>query len=444
MTSEQTGNRETETSFTADVLVIGAGMAGLTSARALADAGLRVLVLESQNRVGGRILTERVGDQVIELGAEFVHGRPPELLALIEEAGLTLTERDGAMLSFEDGRLTGSGEEESDDLFAPLEELEDLSGPDLSFAEFLERERVPVISQEDRFALIGYVEGFNAADHHKISAISLGMQQKAEDVIEGDRAFHVAGGYDQLPDYLARCLEQRGGALRADTLVQRVEWTPGRVEVETNQGNFSARQAVVTLPLSVLQSGRVVFHPAPGEILEQARRMHMGQVSRITLHLRERFWETLPPQPELSRLSFLFTRGGVPSVWWTTHPVPSRTLTGWTGGPRSAKLLGLSAEALGRLACDRLAEVFDVDAAFVRDQKLGCYTHNWQADPNALGAYSYIGVGGMDAPERLAEPVAETLYFAGEHTDTTAQWGTVHAAMRSGLRAARQVLAARS
>ena len=74
---------------------------------------------------------------------------------------------------------------------------------------------------------------------------------------------------------------------------------------------------------------------------------------------------------------------------------------------------------------------------------LGCSTHNWQADPNALGAYSYIGVGGLDAPERLTEPVAETLYFAGEHTDTTAQWGTVHAAMRSGLRAAQQVLAAR-
>jgi monoamine oxidase len=403
-----------------------------------------VLVLEAQNRVGGRILTERVGDQVIELGAEFVHGRPPELLALIEEAGLTLTERDGAMLSFEDGQLTGSGEEEQDDLFSPLEELEDLSGPDLSFAEFLERDRVPELSQEDRFALIGYVEGFNAADHRNISAASLGMQQKAEDAIEGDRAFHIAGGYDQLPDFLARRIEEHGGALRADTRVQRVEWRPGRVEMVTNQGNFSARQAVVTLPLSVLQSGRVVFHPAPGEILEQARRLHMGQVSRLTLHLRERFWETLPPQPELSQLSFLFTRGAVPSVWWTTHPVPSRTLTGWTGGPRSAKLLGLSAEALGRLACDRLAEVFHVDAEFVRGQMLGCYTHNWQADPNALGAYSYIGVGGMDAPERLAEPVTETLYFAGEHTDTTAQWGTVHAAMRSGLRAARQVLAARS
>jgi monoamine oxidase len=451
-TNETNGNRNaTEIFFDADVLVIGAGMAGLTAARALAEAGVRVLVLEAQNRVGGRILTERIGDQVIELGAEFVHGRPPELLALIEEAGLTLTERDGAMLSFEDGRLTGSGDEETeevtkverDDLFSPLEALQNLAGPDLSFADFLERPEIAHLSAEDRFALIGYVEGYNAADHHKISAISLGAQQKAEEAVEGDRAFHVVGGYDQLPEYLARRVEQRGGALRADTRVQRVVWRPGHVEVTTNQGNFSARQAIVTLPLSVLQSSRVVFDPAPGEILEQARRLHMGQASRITLHLRERFWEALPPQPELSQLSFLFTRGGVPSVWWTTHPAPGRTLTGWTGGPRSAKLLGLSAEALGQLACDRLAEVFRLDATYVREQVLGCSTHNWQADPNALGAYSYIGVGGMDAPERMAEPVAETLYFAGEHTDTTGQWGTVHAAMRSGLRAARQVLAAR-
>jgi len=414
-------------------------MAGLTAARALAKAGVRVLVLESQSRVGGRILTERIGDQILELGAEFVHGRPPELLALIEEAGLTLAERDGTTLSFEEGHITGE-EDERGDLFAPLEKLESFVGPDLSFAEFLEREP---ISQEERVALIGYVESYNGADSRKISAASLGRQQQAEAEIEGDRAFHVVGGYDQLPEYLARRLEEHGGALRADTRVQRVEWRPGHVEAVTNQGNFTARQAVVTLPLGVLQSGRVTFHPAPGSILTQARRLHMGQVCRITLHLRERFWETLTPQPELSELSFLFTRAMVPSVWWTTHPTRSRLLTGWVGGPRSAQLLGLSAEALGRLACERLAEVFHLDVAYVREQLLGYSTHNWQTDPNALGAYSYLGSGGMDAPERLAEPVAETLYFAGEHTDVTGHWGTVHAAIGTGVRAAEQMLSAR-
>jgi monoamine oxidase len=75
-------------------------------------------------------------------------------------------------------------------------------------------------------------------------------------------------------------------------------------------------------------------------------------------------------------------------------------------------------------------------------QKLlkGCYTHDWQHDRFALGAYSYVAAGGLNASKQMTEPVEDTLYFAGEHTDITGHWGTVHAAMRSGLRAAEQVL----
>jgi monoamine oxidase len=427
-----------------DTLVLGAGMAGLTAARALAEAGQRVLVLEARNRVGGRIWTERVGDAVIELGAEFVHGCPPELLALIEEAGLTLAERDGAMVRYENGRLTAEADEEREALFAPLEALKHFAGPDVSFAEFIARRPV---SEKARMALTRYVEGFNAADARRISAASLGVQQEAEESIEGHRAFHVVGGYDQVPQYLARRIEAMGGALRADTRVERVVWRQGHVEAMTNQGSFTAQRAIVTLPLGVLQSGRVVFDPAPGEVLTQTQRLCMGEASRITLVFRESFWresfwKTLPPQPEMAELSFLFTQEEVPSVWWTTHPMPSATLTGWVGGPRSKALLGRSAEELGRVACEQLAKVFQVDPAYLRGQLLGCSTYHWSTDEQALGAYSYLGAGGMDAPQRMAEPVAETLYFAGEHTDTTGQWGTVHAAMGSGLRAARQVLAA--
>ncbi|HWZ52478.1 MAG TPA: NAD(P)/FAD-dependent oxidoreductase [Granulicella sp.] len=443
MTTHRTTN---DPPLSADVLVIGAGMAGLAAARTLAEAGRSVLVLESQSRIGGRILTQRIGNEIIELGAEFVHGRPPELLALIAEAGLELTERSGSFVRYEHGRLIPSdgddNDDDRDDLFHPLEQLEDLTGPDLSFADYLDRQHIPK-DHPARSALIGYVEGFNAADHRLISAAALGLQQKAEQELEGDRAFHLTGGYDQLPAYLAQRTEQHGGALRTDTRVSRIHWQPGRVEAITNQGSFTARQAVVTLPLAVLQSARVAFDPAPGDVLEHARRLHMGQACRLTLHLRERFLTRLPPQPALAQLSFLFTRDKLPSVWWTVHPTPSNTFTGWVGGPRSSALLGLSAEEIGRRACDTLAEVFHLDPGYVRDQMLGCYTHNWQADPDALGAYSYVGTGGLDAPQRMSEPVADTLYFAGEHTDTAGQWGTVHAALGSGLRTARQILAAK-
>src|ERR1700758_1803879 len=127
---------------THDVIVIGAGMAGLTAARSLAEAGMKVLVAEAQDRIGGRIWTRHIGDEAIELGAEFVHGRPPELWALIDEAGIETYERDGAQVCFEDGTLSECGSE-MHDVFDPLEKLENFRGPDLSFADYLDLEGVP-------------------------------------------------------------------------------------------------------------------------------------------------------------------------------------------------------------------------------------------------------------------------------------------------------------
>src|SRR5580704_17153721 len=99
------------TDKTHDVVVIGAGMAGLTAARALAEAGLKVLVVEAQDRIGGRILTRHVGDEAIELGAEFIHGLPAELWALIHEAGLETYEHGGTQVCFEDGQLSDCSDE---------------------------------------------------------------------------------------------------------------------------------------------------------------------------------------------------------------------------------------------------------------------------------------------------------------------------------------------
>jgi monoamine oxidase len=423
-----------------DVVVIGAGMAGLTAARALGEAGLKTLVVEAQDRIGGRIWTRHVGDEAIELGAEFIHGRPPELWALIEEAGLETYERKGTQICFEDGALTDCGGE-MEAVFEPLEKLEKFNGPDMSFAEFLDREQTPA---EERGPMIGYVEGFNAADHREISAASLGVQQKAEDATQGDHTYKLRGGYDQLPRYLSERIAELGGRVLTGTPVREIRWEPSLVEVVSDLWTFSVPQAVVTLPLAVLQSGAMKIEPSPGRILEAANRLRMGQARRFTLLFAERFWENLPPQPALGEMSFLFAFTEMPPVWWTPRPEASRTITGWVGGPRSAALTGLDPKTLADKACTTLGRIFGLRKERIHALLKGCYTHDWQRDRFALGAYSYVAAGGLDASRQMTEPVADTLFFAGEHTDVTGHWGTVHAAMRSGLRAAEQVLCRRA
>ena len=442
----------------ADVLILGAGMAGLGAARALLERGVHVTVVEARDRVGGRILSHTHSNgTVTELGAEFIHGRAPELWALIEEAGVQTIEREGAMLrEVEPGALhseeDGDGESE-EDLFSPLGALADLP-EDMPFAAWLEQSNVPKWRKP---ALIGYVEGFNAADAAVISAQALGVQQRAEEESEGGRAWHVIGGYAQLTEYLAGRVRELGGTILLNSEVRAVRWKPGSVEAELASGEaLRVPRCIVSLPLGVLQTvntpGALRMEPEPAA-LAHARRLVMGDAERFTMLFRERWWTRPGPQrtaswkKQLEAMSFLFTPSRMPPVWWTAHahegvePEPLPTLTGWAGGPRAAALAGRNAGELGREACRTLAEVFHLPASELEAELVATIMHDWNADPYSRGAYSYVPTGALLASSAMTQPEADTLYFAGEHTDVTGNWGTVHAALRSGLRAAEHVLA---
>ncbi len=137
---------------------------------------------------------------------------------------------------------------------------------------------------------------------------------------------------------------------------------------------------------------------------------------------------------ELKDVSFLFAPDGMPPTWWTTHPRVNGILTGWVAGRRAGNLDLSTLPATGWLRLWLFSAIWG--------QGVRWHQHDWKVDPYSLGSYCYVARGAIRASDEMAVPVESTLYFAGEHTDVTGHWGTVHGALRSGYRVAEQLLEA--
>jgi monoamine oxidase len=186
----------------------------------------------------------------------------------------------------------------------------------------------------------------------------------------------------------------------------------------------------------VLNSGAIVFDPEPRSALDAVAALQFGQVYRVTLRFREPFWLE---DKRLKRVGFLISTDPLYRAWWTTHPVVSSVLTGWAAGSAADQFRTMSEPQIVASALQSLTSIL----GFKVPTPESAWFHNWEHDPLFRGAYSYVPVGQEAAHRRLAAPVEETLYFAGEASESEGHASTVHGAIRSGKKAAELLIRVR-
>jgi monoamine oxidase len=427
-----------------DVAIIGAGAAGISAARQLHDAGLDIVVLEARDRIGGRILTHINGRCLfpIEMGAEFIHGRAPEIRDVVQQAGLTAVDVNGRRW-----RTVRRHPQPFDDFWERLSGVMTrvpAQGPDRTFQAFLETNPGGRRLASDRRLARGFVEGFHGADPRLISARAVSESDPGDDQ-EERRTGRVLEGFDRVVWSVASPLVER---VRLSSVVTSVGWEPGSVEIDVHSAerrtrrHVVARAVIVTVPLGVLKAGAgeegaIRFEPALTEKAAVLDQLAVGNVARVVLLFHRPFWPR-----EMDTLTFLHAERLDFQTFWTAYPLSTPAITAWSGGPSAETLVRKKASQLIDRAIASVAGAYGVPVRRVRSAFETAWLHDWAADPFARGAYSYQRAGGMEAPRNLSRPIRGTVFFAGEAADAEGATGTVHGALASGRRAAAQVMRA--
>ncbi|MGC1380128.1 MAG: NAD(P)/FAD-dependent oxidoreductase, partial [Candidatus Baltobacteraceae bacterium] len=401
----------------------------------------------ARDRVGGRAWSRRIAacTAPAELGAEFIHGPAIETKTLLRHAGLATTDVGG-----DSWRGEASGELVRDETeFAEAASLFDgarsLAG-DESVDRYLKRFDDDAAMRDRVSAALAFVEGFEAADPVIASARAIAQEWRSgvDSAVARPRE-----GYQPLFEYLRGASLAAGVRISLSTTVRSIAWHRGGVAVEVRDGSgeshaIRARVAIVTLPAGVLRyrgDDAIAFVPElPESKLAALGYIEMGHALRAVLCFRSAFWERIC-DARYRDAGFFRAPGRPFSAYWTRLPVRSGLIAAWSGGPQTAELSDLSEEEVVERALSGFGALLG-ESALARREFEGGLAHDWSRDPFALGAYSYVAVGGGDARRVLGEPVDGTLFFAGEATATDGQGGTVNGALESGERAAAEAATA--
>jgi monoamine oxidase len=426
-----------------DVIIIGAGAAGLMAAKELTDAGQKVIVLEARDRIGGRIcsLNSQPFSAPMEAGAEFIHGNLEVTQKLLKKAGISYQKMSGDIWQVLKGHWKKEDQyiQDAPLVMNRLKELKD----DISIAEFLNREFSDDKYSSLRQSLTSYIEGYYAGNIEDTSALSFYNELQSED----ENQYRVEGGYTKLMQYLENRCRDKDNLVQLSTVVKEIRWRKGQVEVlDAAHHSYAARKLIVTIPLGVWlapsqSKGAISFTPALPEKLAAATKMGTGSAIKIILLFKDIFWQDdeLNKTNDLRNFSFAISDAPI-STWWTQLPEKTPILTGWIAGPKAEELKTADEETIVQKAIDSLVSLFSLTEDELKANLQASYVFNWAADPFTRGAYAYSTIGTKDARKILMEPVDDTLFFAGEALYDGNEMGTVEAALISGKRVAKEVV----
>jgi monoamine oxidase len=424
--------RETD----AEVLIIGAGMAGLSAARTLVDQGVRVVVLEARQRIGGRNWTSRAWPQTpTDMGASWIHGvRGNPITDLADRLNLNraATDYDNSVLYNLDGSQVSEVLESQ--IYNNFETVRDnaLDAVDFSKPDYPLEVALHEAANWDGLSVVAKQRlnfTINTGIEHEFSGdvaeMSAQFPDDSSEFSGNDVIF--PNGYDQIFNNLTQ-----GVDIQLGQIVSEIGYDEAGVRITTDQATWRAPRAIITLPVGVLQKDVVRFAPElPAAKREAIHTLGSGLLNKTFLRFPEAFW---PKQPEI--INYISSNKGEWNEWlnifhYTNQPI----------------LLGFNAASYARTVESFSDEKTVQDAMRVLRQIFGNNIPNpnawqitrWASDPFAFGAYSFNAVGSnRSIRTALGASVEDRLFFAGEATSLD-YYQTVHGAHLSGVRVAGEV-----
>lgn len=412
------------------IVIVGAGAAGLMAARLLSTA-FDVTVLEAGNRIGGRINTLEVNDNIIEGGAEFIHGNLPLTLQLLNEAQINYVAATGKMYRKKNGEFIIQ-QEILNGWDALLQKMKAVKR-DMSLHHFLQKHYGESTHSYFRNQVIAYAEGFDLADINEVSVRSLYREWSAESEVN----YRIPNGYNTLTNFLLQQSITNGCFFLKDTIVQKVNWNQNFITVCTADGQvFEANKILITVPLKMLydtkKGSTIAFNPLINSYTKAATEIGIGSVIKVVIKFKEVFWQ--------KDAGFILSDAPYFATWWTQLPDKIPILTGWMGGVNAKAICTNSDTELKAMALQSLATLYGISLAMLTQNMVFIELFNWEQMSVSPGGYSFDTLKSQEARAILNTPLFNTIFFAGEALYKGLHPGTVEAALTSGQDAAFRIL----